>query len=385
MKFNHFTISGLTLLAGLGLTGCKKTVSTPERIVPVKVSTAVAKDVVYYLDSIGSCTAYDSVDVDPQISGQIISEHFEQGRIVEKGQLLYTIDPRIYEAQVMQYRGQLQAAQAKLEIDSLKLERSKALVENDYISKQDFDTLQALVKEDHGQIDALQGALQQAETNLDYCYIKAPVRGVAGQDLTNIGNVVRPGMGTPLLRILSMDPMYVDFSVSENEFPLVYQCFQEKHMLDCEVVLMANSEIKTPARVEILDNEVGTKSGNVKLRAVMENPDSHFWPGESVKVRLSLKTLKDAIVAPQVAVGMSQKGNYVFVVNQDNRAEMRLVKMGQAQGNDVVFLDGVHAGDRVVVDGQFILAPNTKVAIAPDAKPTENKSAGSAPTETPAK
>jgi multidrug efflux system membrane fusion protein len=363
MKFRHVLLAMATLM---GTAGCQKAVEQRERIVPVKVATATLRDIPLYIDSLGVCTACETVNVVSQVSGQIVAMHFFPGHRVENGQLLYTIDSRPYEAEVTRARGQLQAAQAKLEIDRLRLERSEELQKNQYISQQDFDNLAALVTQDEGQLKVALGNLQQAELNVDFCRVQSPVCGIAGCDQVNVGNVLNAINPTTLVRIQTMDPLYVDFSISENEFPAVYAHYKEQGSLDCEVALVANGNVKGKARLEIIDNQVSTKSGNVKLRAILPNEQREFWPGESVRVRIILTTVKDAILAPEVAINVGQSGPYVFVVEPNGYAEMRPVRAGQMHGSDVVFQEGLKVGDRVVIAGQFLLVPHTRVVVGLD-------------------
>lgn len=368
MKLRWLSV-GFLLIGSVLAGGCGRRHAEPtmERIVPVRITPAALRDVPLYIDGIGISSAYEWVNIYPQVSGQIISENFEQGRTVEKGQLLYQIDGRIFEAQVEQARGKVQMAEAKLAVDKSRLERSKDLVAKDYISRQDYEALEAAVREDDGQIAAARGALKQAETNLDFCSIRSPIRGLAGATTSHVGNVVSSNdmalNGKPLVVIQAIDPLYIDFSVSENEFSQLLDHFLQQQWLDCEVWLISDATVRAKARLEIINNEVSRGSGNVRLRAIMENPSMRFWPGQSVGVRVILSQLEGAILIPEAAVGLSQVGHYVFVVNGQSRAEVRIVETGQSHGDEVVILKGLQGGDRVVTEGQFILAPNTQVAV----------------------
>jgi multidrug efflux system membrane fusion protein len=339
---------------------------------------------------LGTCVACDTADIVSRVSGQILAKHFKEGEMVQKGQLLYTIDPRIYEANVTLARGQLQAAQAKLELDRLRLARSATLVDKQYISPQELDNLRAAVTQSEGQVQMAIGNLQQAEAYLDFCSIRSPIAGLTSCNHSNVGNVVAPGSGNngALLRVQALDPMYVDFSISENEFPQVYDSFKRNHSLNCEVSLLAKSSVRATARLEILDNQVSTHSGNVKLRAVLRNEGQAFWPGESVHIRLIMDSIKDAILAPEVAVNTGQTGRYVFVVNDEDRVEIRPVTLGQLHGTSVVFSQGLRKGEKVVTAGQFLLAPQTKVIVSdennshpsPALSPQKEKTPPSTPT-----
>ncbi|MDR2030073.1 MAG: efflux RND transporter periplasmic adaptor subunit [Puniceicoccales bacterium] len=359
-------------LCALAAAGCRPaTSSAGERVVPVQVAVATAKRVPIYVDAIGTCSAASEVDIQSQVGGQLVGEHFQAGSAVQRGQLLFSIDARPYEAQVMQARGQLREAEAGLAIDRLHLERSQPLVPCGHISQQDYDALQAAVERDVAKVESARGALQQAELQLEFCSIHSPIAGQAGYGQTNLGNVVSGagagGGGSPLVTIRQLDPLTVDFFVAETVFPTLYHHFRENGGLDCEVRSMADASLCVPARLEAVDNQVNARSGTVHLRATMANGDGRFWPGESVRVRVLLTHIEDAILAPEIAVGTGDGGSFVFVVSENGLAELRPVVIGQSHGRDVIFLQGLRAGDRVVTEGQFLLAPRTRVLIAPGA------------------
>jgi multidrug efflux system membrane fusion protein len=375
MKKTWTKISLLGTALLLAVTGCKKSggpgPQARERVVPVKIAVARVADVPLYVDCLGVCVAYDAVEIVPRVSGEILDVHFQQGQMVKPGQLLYTIDPGTYDANVTLARGQLRAAEAKLELDRLRLSRSADLANGQYIAPHEFDALKATVAQSEGQVQIAQGNLQQAEIYRNFCSIHSPMAGLAGYNRCTAGNVVAPGMG-PLVTVQKLDPLHVDFAISENEFPKAHEHFKRQRQLSCEVSLVADPSVKTKAWLAVVDNQVSRKSGNVRLRAVLDNPNFAFWPGESVRVRLILTTLKNAVLAPEVAVSTSQNGRYVFVVNGENRAEIRPVVLAQAHGTDVVFARGLNKDDRVVVAGQFLLAPNTLVIPAGAVPPAES-------------
>ncbi|MDR0679308.1 MAG: efflux RND transporter periplasmic adaptor subunit, partial [Puniceicoccales bacterium] len=256
----------------LTLAGCRPSVApNAERVVPVKVFAAIERTVPHYIDAIGSCLAYETVDIVLSSSGYLLSEHFEQGRPVEKGQLLYRIDSRLSEAQLRQAQGNLQIAEAQLALERSRLERTQPLLVGHYVSAQDFASLKAAVEQAEGRVEVAKGNLAQAETMLSFCTIRAPIGGMAGCKLFSAGNWVGPFQ--PLVHIQRVDPLYVDFSVSENEFPELYTHFARRGHLDCTVHLLADPKKSAPARLEIINNQVTAQSGSVKLRALMENPD----------------------------------------------------------------------------------------------------------------
>src|SRR5712691_3916419 len=325
---------------------------------PVLVAKVITKDVPRYLDEIGTCAAVETVQVQAQVSGQIIARNFQDGADVKKGDLLFTIDPRPYQAALEQAQGQLGQAQSKLVLDQITLKRQQELRARNVISPQDLDTAQATVKTD-------EGAVAAAQVNLDYCNIRSPINGRAGLRLVDVGNVVTGGNGggggAVLLTIQGLDPIYTDFTVSETDLPLV-----RRYLGGPNVKVQTNSpDENLPPRVGdlyFIDTAVQPGAGTVKARAVTPNPDHALWPSEFVRLRFILDKLKDAVLVPSQAVQISQSGPFVFVLRPDNTVDLRQVKPGQRQDGDTqVIEDGLKAGETVVVTGQLALAPGTKV------------------------
>jgi len=324
-----------------------KTTQPPIR--PVLVAKVISKDVPLYLDEIGTCAAYETVQVQAQVSGQIIARHFQDGADVKKGDLLFTIDPRPYQAA-------LQQAQAQAALDQVTLKRQTELRARNVTAPQDFDTAQANARKS-------EAAAAAAQVNVDFCYIKSPINGRAGLRLVDVGNIVsgNTGSGAVLLTIQGLDPIYTDFTVAETDLALV-----RKYLGGPNVKVETNSpDDKIPPRVGdlyFIDNAVQPGSGTVKARGVTPNPDHAFWPSEFVRVRFILDTIKDARLVPSQAVQISQSGPFIFVLKPDNTVDLRPVKPGQRQDGDLIVVEsGIQPDETVVVTGQLALAPGTKV------------------------
>ena len=336
---------------------------------PVLVAKVITKDVPLYLDEIGTCSAYETVQVQAQVSGQIMARHFQDGADVKQGDLLFTIDPRPYQAALDQAQGQLAQAQSQLVLDQITLKRQQELRARNVISPQDLDTAQATVKGDEAKVKTAEGAVAAAQVNFDYCNIRSPINGRAGLRLVDVGNVVTGrdggGGGAVLLTIQGLDPIYTDFTVSETDLPLV-----RRYLGGSNVKVETRSpDGGTPPRtgdLYFIDAAVQPGAGTVKARAVTPNPDHALWPSEFVRVRFILDKLKDANLVPSQAVQISQSGPFVFVVKPDNTVDLRQVKPGQRQDGDTqVVEDGLKAGETVVVTGQLALAPGIKVEPKP--------------------
>jgi multidrug efflux system membrane fusion protein len=346
----------------------------------VTVAQASAQDVPKYLDEIGRNGAYESVNVTPQVGGRIIERHFQDGENLKKGQLLFVIDPRPYKAQLDSAQATLAQTKAALDLAKIQFSRDQEIIDTRAISRQDYDTKKNTVDVDKAQVEAAEAALETAKLNLDYCYIHSPIDGRAGARLVDVGNVVQANAGS-LLSIQRIDPIYANFTITEGDLPEV-----QKQMVrgNLKAIVRLPSDPEAAARtgrIEFLDNTVQNGTGTVNLRATISNPDRHFWPGQFVDVKLVLATEKAAVLIPNQATQISQQGPFVYVVKPDDTAELRPVKLGQRQGNDVVVTQGLAANERVVLAGQLLVRPGSKVRIAPGAPASASSGAGKEPTQ----
>jgi multidrug efflux system membrane fusion protein len=363
--------SAAVLLLLLVAAGCSRSnvQAAPAMPAPlVTVVKATAQDVPKYLDEIGRNAAFESVNVTPQVGGRIVERHFQDGENLKQGQLLFVIDPRPYKAQLDSAQASLAQAKAALDLAKIQFTRDEEVIRERAISKQDYDTKKNTVDVDQAQVEAAQAALETAKLNFEYCYIHSPINGRAGARLVDVGNVVQPN-ATSLLSIQRLDPIYANFTVTESDLPEV-QRQMSRGMLKASVRLPSDVESAAKAgRVEFLDNSVQNGSGTVNLRATISNSDHHFWPGQFVNVRLVLQTDKAAVLIPSQAAQISQKGPFVYVVKSDDTADLRPVKLGQRQGDDVVVTEGVNANERVVLAGQMLVRPGGKVRVESSAPP----------------
>ena len=349
--------------------------ATQPPVRPVLVAKVITKDVPLYLDEIGTCAAYETVQVQAQVSGQIIARNFQDGADVKKGDLLFTIDPRPYQAALEQSQGQLAQAQSKLVLDQITLKRQQELRARNVISPQDLDTAQATVKGDEALVKTAEGALAAAQVNLDYCSIRSPINGRAGLRLVDVGNVVTGGNGggggAVLLTIQGLDPIYTDFTVSETDLALVRRYLGGPNV-KVETRAADGSAPPRLGDLYFIDTAVQPGAGTVKARGVTPNPDHALWPLEFVRVRFILDLFKDATLVPSQAVQISQNGPFLFVVKPDNTVDLRPVKPGQRQDGDLTVIQGgVQPGESVVVTGQLALAPGMKVDPKPYNPPNE--------------
>ncbi len=335
--------------------------SPPPAPRPVETAKVIEKDVPLYLDEIGTCAANESVQVRAQVSGQIVSRDFKDGAFLKKGDLLFTIDQRPYQAV-------LDSAKADHMLAEANLNRQLELKAKNVTATQDLDTARANAMRTQAAVDA-------AQVNLDYCSIRSPIDGRAGLRQVDVGNTVTAGStGAVLVQIDNFDPIYTDFTVAEPDIPLVRQYLNGPNL---KVLTDAEGD-KFPARegrLYFIANTVQEGTGTVQARAVTANPDRALWPEQFVHVRLILDIIKNAKLVPNSAVQTGQNGPYIFVVKKDSTLDLRQVKPGQKQDGDLTAIQhGVQPGETVVTSGQLQLAPGTKVVAKEEKKTAPNKS-----------
>lgn len=350
-------------LAALAFAGCRQQAPPAfERPpAPVAVASAVARDVPVYLDEVGRVAAREVVSVQPQISGRITQIHFRDGAHLRKGALLFTIDSRPFEAQLAAAEATLAQAKAAFDLATIQFARAVTLIETKAISQEEYDLKKNAVDVAAAQVEQSRAAVETAGLNLEYCFIRSPIDGRAGERLVDPGNIVAANTSA-LLTIQRLDPVYADFTVPENDLTAV-QRNMARGTLKVEVRLPDEPGEPRVGALTFLDNAVQDGTGTVKLRATIPNGDHRFWPGRFVKIRLVLDTLQGAVLVPAAAAQNSAQGPFVYVVKEDSTAEQRTVTPGQRQGDLVVIRQGVKPGERIVVNGQLGVTPGGKVRI----------------------
>jgi membrane fusion protein, multidrug efflux system len=398
-----FTMLFVVVLTAAFSTGCvNKAQQNFERPpAPVEVTVAIGQDVPTYLDAIGKTVAREVVSIQTQVSGRIMKIHFTDGANVKKGDLLFTIDTRPFEATLKQAQAnsskdvalkkQAEANLAK-EVAQAKwglaqVERYRVLVEQGIVPREQYEEFRANYDSLKANVEAARAAvrsadeaikvdaatIESAKVQLSYCYIRSPIEGRAGQRLADVGNVVNPGGSNnsgsgsadnnSLLVIERLDPIYADFTISQNNLTAVQQQMRAG-TLRAEVRLPDSADTSpVVGQLTFLDNSVQNQTGQVSLRATIPNVGHQFWPGRFVNIRLVLNTIHSAVLVPVSAPQMSAQGSFVYVVKQDSTAEQRTVSLGQRQGDLIVVEQGVAAGERVVTNGQLGVTPGGKVVI----------------------
>jgi membrane fusion protein, multidrug efflux system len=337
--------------------------STQQTAKNVLVTKALSKDVPVQLYEFGRIASPETVDVKPQVSGRITEVHFTEGQDVKKGDLLFVIDPRPFQADLEQAQAQLQSDSAQLDLNQNNLQRDEKIGPQHFVSEQQIDTDKANVKNFQGAVGRDQASIDRAKLNLEYCYVRSPIDGRTGRRLVDAGNYVATG-AVSLVNIQRQDPVYADFHISENDLARLRENMPG-NQLNVDVVAPTQPDVTKSGALTFLDNAVSAQAGTVLLRATIPNSDHYLWPGQYVKVALTLQTLKGAVVVPSQTIQMGAKGPYLFVVRPDNTVEQRIVTQGVRYRDFVVVAEGLKPDETVVVEGQLTIGNGAKVNPAP--------------------
>ena len=299
------------------------------------------------LHAAGSVQTFHSVAVRPQVGGVLDKVLFNEGDEVKAGQLLFVIDPKPYEVQVAQARGQLEEDKAKLASDRANAERSARLVKQGYVSGQDNQNAQALVGQDQGKLAADQAALDQAQLQLGYTKIRAPISGKTGALAYKTGNLLQANDTTPLVTINQISPIHVQFDIPQSQID-VLQRYRNDPALNVFVRSPGGALVATNGKLVFIDNSINQGSGTLTLKAEFTNSRHQLWPGELVHVELQLTVQPDLVVIPNTAVQPGQQGDYVYVID-NGKVAVRDIKVLRQYENYAVIGQGLDSGDKVVV------------------------------------
>jgi multidrug efflux system membrane fusion protein len=341
---------------------------------PVTTAPVTLADVPVYLNEIGKTTATEVVTITPQVSGMIIKREFEDGANLKVGQTLFLIDPRPFQASLDAAQATLEQAQATLANAQTDFNRDASLLASKAVAQQDYDHAKDAVAVDQANVKAAQASIETAQLNLEYCTIKSTLDGRAGQRLVDVGNVVTANT-TALLVIQKVEPIYVDFTVPENNLDEVRRDMSQGTL---KVIAVSPDAPDKPAEgaLQFLDNAVQDGTGTIRLRALIANSDRQFWPGQFANVKLILTTIKDAKLVPNQSVQIGQQGPYVFVVNDKGVAEQRPVTLGQRQESKVVVETGLNGDEAVIYTGQMMVQPGLPVTVLKPATQPSGAAAG---------
>jgi len=370
-------VAGYIVIDQMGRDRARAAAARPTPAIPVTVTTAETKDVPIIVRGIGTVQAYKSVVIKTRVDGQIVKVAFEEGQFVHAGDLLFQIDPKPFQAALDHAAAAKRRDEAQLAGARLDLERYGKLIGSGFQSRQSFDQQQATVDALMATVALDEAAVETAKVNLSYTEIRAPVDARTGQRLVDLGNMVQASSPAPLVNLTQVKPIYVNFTVPQD----VTDEVRRNQAIAPLTVLAYASDDKTllsEGKLTLIDNQIDSATGTLRLKATFENTDERLWPGQFVNARLVISTKSAAITVPQRAVMQGATGYYAYIVKPDNTVERRVLEVAGMQDDMAVVEKGLAAGEKIVVDGQYRLNDGAHIKI--DTAPPPAPAPAGAPT-----
>lgn len=333
------------------------------RSVPITTGTVTQGPIGVYINALGTVTPVYTATITSRVDGQIVSVNYREGQMVRKGDVLIEIDPRPYQAALLQAQGTLAHDEALLSEARIDLDRYQLAFNRNAIAKQQLDDQNQTVKQYEGSVKNDQGTVASATTNLDYATIKAPIDGRVGLRLLDPGNIVTSGSTTPLVVITQLQPITVIFSVAEDYLPQIQKQMHSGNKMSVDALDRAQQHELAKGALLTLDNQVDTTTGTVKLKAVFPNQDLTLFPNQFVNARLLVDTQQNAALVPTAAIQRNAQGAFVYVIKNNQTAAMQTVTVGTTDGN-VAAVQGVQPGDVIATSGFDKLEDGAKVKIS---------------------
>jgi len=332
--------------------------------VPVVAGTVAQHDVPIYLRGVGTVIAYNTVVVRSQIQGQIVSINFTEGQTVHTGDLLAQIDPRPYQAQLDQVSATRDRDQAQLANAQANLKRYSTLGNQGWATPQLVETQQAQVRQLQAAIKTDEALIEAAQVQLSYTKLTSPIDGVVGIRQIDIGNIIHPTDPNGLVVVTQLEPISLIFTLPETDLPKIQQQ-QEKTKAPLNVLAYNQDDTMKLAEgtLGLVNNEILQTTGSIQLKANFSNKSHRLWPGELVNARLLLDTRHNGLTVPASVVQRGQQGSYAYVINPDNKVEMRPITVAQISDGQALIDSGLKANEQVVVDGQYKLQPGVQATI----------------------
>jgi multidrug efflux system membrane fusion protein len=343
------------------LVACGAKQKPAEETVPVTVAVAQQKDVPLQIRAIGSVQPLSTVSVRAQVGGELTRVWFHEGDDVRRGQPLFSIDPRPYQAALAQAQANLARDEAQLRNAQSEAARYADLVKKDYVTKEEYEKMTSGAEAARAVVAADRAAVENGRLQLAYCDIRSPIEGRTGSLMVHAGNLVHIGDAIPLVVINQIAPVYVQFALPESQLGSL----RARGISNVPVTAMPQGGGAPIAagRLSFLDNTVDRTTGTITLKALFDNQGRALWPGEFVTVAVTMENRPNVVVVPSQAVQVGQRGQYVYVVKQDRSVEMRPVRVAEAVNQQTIVESGVAPGETVVTDGQLRLTPKSKVEV----------------------
>jgi multidrug efflux system membrane fusion protein len=345
---------------------------------PVSVAKVEQRDAMIWNEFSGRLEAVERVDIRSRVAGAVQAVHFREGSLVKAGDLLITIDPAPYAAEVERLKAQVAAAEARVGLTKTDLDRARQLANSPALSQRDLDQRLNASREAEANLGSARAALQSAQLNLDYTQVRAPVAGRVGRLEITVGNLISAGPGAPVLTsLVSINPIYASFNADE---PIVTHALKalgreavaQMQVDGIPVRIETGADAELNGRLQLIDNQVDAASGTVRMRAVFDNEDGHLMPGQFVRLSMGEAKAKPALLISERAIGTDQSKKFVLVVDEGNKADYREVTLGAVSDGMRVVTSGLNAGERIVVNGLQRVRPGAVVApqmVSMDGKP----------------
>ncbi len=318
----------------------------------------------------GRLSAVDMAEIKPLVGGELQQVLFEDAQQVEKGDLLFVIDPRPYQAAVKRAEAQLTSARSRAKLAKDELERSEQLVKKKLVSESVFDAAKNEFQVATAAIEEASSALAEAKLDLDYCYIRAPFAGQVSRAELTVGNIVESSPNAPVLTTLvANDKLYAEFDIDEQTYLRTIRRGKGDAAMPVEMTLAADNSVTYQGQIHSFDNRLDVSSGTIRARAIFENTDGALTPGMYANVRLGTAQPQSVMLIPERAVGTNQDKKFVYVINENDEVSYHEVTLGAHHEGNRIVLSGLQTGDRVVVNGLSHIRPNSKVT----AKPAETQ------------
>lgn len=362
-----FCLAVIFAISFLPACSSKKEQSVKKPVVPVTVGAVIKKTVPVQSRAIGNVEAYSTVSVKARVGGDLTHVYFKEGQDVNKGDMLFTIDPRLYKTVLESAKANLVRDTALAKKADEDLRRYTELLRDELVSRSQYEQIFANAEALKATMEADKAAVENARLQVEYCTIYAPIEGRTGSLLVNQGNLIKANDDKPMVIINQLQPVYVNFSVPEQYLTEIKK-YMSAGKLNVEAFLSKEDKKYFHGVLSFMDNTVDTATGTIKLKATFSNKEKALWPGQFVTVRMTLSNIQDAVVVPTQAIQTGQQGQFVFVV-KDGTAELRPVTVGITYEDVTVVEKGLSAGDEVVTDGQMRLMPGAKVEIRNQGQP----------------